>query len=270
MDFLLGNFAPQRVLFEFGFLTVYWYGLCMALAVMAAFFVVRKHYVKHGGAEKELSNLLVYLVLGGFVGARLFHVFVFQWDYYQYHPNEIIKIWEGGIAIQGALLFGAVVLLLYAKVKKTKFFKLTDTISLGLPLGQAIGRIGNFFNQELYGFPTQLPWGIYIEEEYRIAEFETYTHFHPTFFYESILNVLLFVLLLIIARKKHMRGILTAGYLIGYGVIRFIVDFIRIDPMPFIGPFRFSQAVSIILVLVGAVILVWAKQRSLHEKSSVN
>jgi phosphatidylglycerol:prolipoprotein diacylglycerol transferase len=175
-------------------------------------------------------------------------VFVFQWEYYSQRPGEIIRIWEGGIAIQGALLAGMLTLIVYCWRKSRSFWELADALVLALPLGQAIGRWGNFFNQELYGKPTGLPWGIYIDPANRIPGFETLSRFHPAFFYESILNAVLFAILLRMSKKGKREGSLFAGYLAGYGSIRFLVDFVRIDPMPMLMGLRYSQIISIILI----------------------
>ncbi len=249
-----GTFAPQRLVFDIGFIHLYWYSVCVTAGIAVAALIARKQYLRWGGTEQHLIDFLFYAIIGGLIGARFWHVFIFQWGYYSHHLGEIVRIWEGGIAIQGALLGGLLAAYLYTRKRHIDFFALADSAVIGIPLAQAIGRWGNFFNQELYGLPTTMPWGIYIEPHNRVPGYENVTHFHPTFFYESVLNLLLFYLLWQYAKKKRARGSVTLLYFIGYSIIRFFVDFVRIDPMLMIGFLRASQVVSIICVL-GAVVL---------------
>lgn len=259
MAALLITFIPQRVVFDFGLIQVYWYGILMVIAILAGYVVTR--YCARGILhDAELSDFVFYLIISSFVGARLWHVFVFQWGYYAQHIDEIIQIWKGGIAIQGAVLAGALYLLWYCYKKKKPFLALADMLVPGLALGQVIGRLGNFFNQELYGLPSTLPWAITIEESNRVPGYEQFSSFHPTFLYESLLNLVLFILLLLVYRRYKVRhGYTAALYGIGYGCIRFIVDTIRIDPMPFFGPFRLSQWVSIGFIGLGIAFALMAR-----------
>jgi phosphatidylglycerol:prolipoprotein diacylglycerol transferase len=252
--FWFGSFVPERMLLDFGFVHIYWYSLLVTLGIAVAAYIGRSRYVSTGGKEQQILDFFFYVIIGGLIGARLWHVLVFQWAYYADHLSDIVKIWEGGIAIQGALLGGLFAAYVYTKKKHLDFLFLADTAVIGVPLAQAVGRWGNFFNQELYGLPTKFPWGMYIEPQNRVAGYEAFSHFHPTFLYESVLNVLFFWLLWQYSKKNRMPGTLTAFYFIGYGAIRFIVDFARIDPMPMIGFLRASQVISVIFVLVASML----------------
>ena len=263
MAYWLGTFAPQRVLLDLGVLQIYWYSFFIVLGMILGLYFVRKYYLRTHDTDKELFDVALYVIIGALIGARLWHVFIFQWDYYSSHLNEIIKIWEGGLAIHGGVLGGFIVLLIYSRLKKKSIWSFTDLGVLALPLGQAIGRWGNYFNQELYGLPTQRPWGIFIEEQNRIVGFQESTHFHPTFFYESVFNLILFLVLWFMCKKKLSSGVLTGIYLFGYGVIRFAVDFIRIDPMPELLQLRYSQWISLGFMALGIGVWIW---RSRQEK----
>lgn len=258
MSALFGTFAPDRALLVLGTFTVYWYGVCIAAAIAAAL-LVSQRFIRRRGYRIDIYDAAIWIVPAALIGARLVHVFIFQWAYYADHPDEIIKIWEGGIAIQGALAGGLVALAAYARRKKILLWALMDAVSIALPLGQAIGRWGNFFNQELYGRPTNLPWGLYISEENRIFGFEAFNFFHPTFLYESLLSVALFIFLYFFFKKTSTPGRLTGVYLIGYGVIRFVVDFARIDPMPVSMGLRYSQWLSVVLIGAGVALFFYTK-----------
>ncbi len=258
--FWFGNSAPERLLIDLGPLQVYWYSLLVVLGIVAAAAIARMRYRRDGGGEQDFIDLTFYAIIGGIIGARLWHVFVFHWDYYSTHLSEILKIWEGGIAIQGALLGGAVALFLAAFRKRIDMVLAFDSIAIGIPLGQAIGRWGNFFNQELYGKPTDLPWGIFISPENRIPGYESVSHFHPTFLYESLLNLLLFFILWQWTKKHRLEGSAAALYIIGYSIIRFGIDFLRIDPMLMIGSFRSSQLIALAMVIVAVGFWIYRLQ----------
>src|SRR3989338_1060453 len=254
MQYWFPEIAPVRVLFDFLGIQIQWYGVLVAAGVLAGLAAARSVYRKRGGASSDIVDAAWFAVIAGLVGARLWHVFIFQWGYYSRHISEIPQIWQGGIAIQGGILAGLLTVYLFARKRALRFVSLTDALAVGLPIGQAIGRCGNFFNQELYGLPTTLPWGIYIEPDLRIAGFEAFSRFHPTFFYESTLTLLLFLLLWQRAPREHRFGALTGAYLIGYGLIRFVMDFLRIDPMPVLFGLRYSQYISIAFLAIGILI----------------
>lgn len=266
MIFWLGTYTPPRILFDFGFVQIYWYGVIVVSAVGIAFFLTRLRWLKTHTSDSDFIDIAFYSIISGLISARLWHVFVFQWEYYSQHLAEIFKIWEGGIAIQGVIVGGFICFLILSKMKKVNVWYLTDITVIGLTLGQAIGRWGNFFNQELYGLPTTVPWGIYIDEMNRVPGFEHYSYFHPTFLYESILNVCLFIMLWVLVKKLRVRGSVTVLYLLGYGIIRFVVDFIRIDPMPMIGQLRLSQIISLLFIIFGIVLwLSYIRPQQLKE-----
>ena len=241
------NISPSSILFEIGQFKIHWYGFIMVLAILVAIYVINKLAKKKGYNIKQLENLYFYVIIMGLIGARLYEVLFFNWSYYQSNLLNIFKIWNGGLAIQGTILFGIVTVYIFCKKNKLIFWKYTDLLVLGLILGQTIGRWGNFFNQELYGRVSNLPWAIYIE---RTANFH-----HPVFLYESILNLILFFILLKLFKKGYFNGFITLLYLAGYSLIRFCMEFIRIDPAPLVLGLRLPQLVSFLVIIVSIIFI---------------
>jgi len=179
-------------------------------------------------------------------------------QYYFQHPLEILKIWKGGLGIFGGIIGGAIALAIYCRANKQNFFEWTDIIVPGLLIAQAIGRWGNFVNQEVYGPPSDLPWAIYIDPAHRLPGFEAVERYHPLFLYESLLTLLGGLLLLYIARKykdKLFTGDLFLIYLVYYPLIRFGLEFIRLDPSA-VGTININQTVMLIVGILALSILV--------------
>ncbi len=208
--------------------------------------------------RKVLWGLLLWAVFFGIVGARLYHV-VDYWQYYATNLASVLFVWQGGLGIFGALAGGVAGAALYLKVscRGESFLYWLNLSGLFLPLGQAIGRWGNFFNQELYGGPTTLPWGVYIRPENRLIGYEGVENFHPLFFYESILNFLLFIFLFRRYTKKTRENTFLI-YLIGYATIRFLLEFLRINPWTVYG-INVAQAVCLISATLAVILLRFAK-----------
>lgn len=254
-------------MFSFSFIKIHWYGFFMVLAIFSALqislFLGRKYKIN----KDDLFNLFFYLVVFGVIGARIYDVFL-EWRYYINNPFDIVKIWQGGLAIHGAILAGIIVLYFFVKNKKIRglegkvfwddFFSLSFLIVPGLALGQAIGRFGNYFNQELFGRPTSLPWGIPINILNRPIKFVSYQFFHPTFLYESLGSFIIFIFLLFLHfyffKKRKIKFLskflITASYLILYSALRFSLEFVRIDFAPKLLGLRFPQAMSVAVVFL--------------------
>ena len=231
----------------------------MALAIICALVAVVRLAGRFNLTEDQVVDLALIVIACGLLGARIYFVF-YDWQYYSTNLGEGYKIWGGGLAIHGAIIGGALGALIYAKIKKIKLFTLTDLLALVLPLGQAIGRFGNYFNQELFGGPTNYPWGIPIEIDKRPPGFEDYTYFHPTFLYESLLDLFLFfsLSLLHFKYKKIKPGILTGAYLAGYGAIRLLMETLRLDYSPVYFGWRQAQIASGILIIFGLAVFIQA------------
>ncbi|MGD2176871.1 MAG: prolipoprotein diacylglyceryl transferase [Anaerolineae bacterium] len=250
---------------------VHWYGLLIVSGVMLGAFYAAWRAKRNGDNPEHVWNALTVAVLLGIIGARLYHVVsepeggMLGWDYYRRNPIEILYIWQGGLGIYGAIVGGALGVTLYAWRVGLSPLKWLDYGAPGLALGQAIGRWGNFINQELYGPPTDLPWGLQIDPQHRILPYndlERYpqdTLFHPTFLYESLWSLLVFGVLAVVAHKFEDRleeGDILLGYLIGYPLGRFFLEYLRPDAW-MIGPIAAAQLFAVICVIgAGAVLVV--------------
>ena len=260
MEFLLacqvhhGKARMFLMSFSIGFFTINWYGLVISLSILVSYLFAR-FYAKYFGLKKEtVDDLALILVPIGIIGARIYHV-LDRWQYYSHYPLEVFAIWQGGIGIWGALIFGFLACTLYLRARKIAIFPVLDLLVIATVLGQALGRFGNFLNHEAFGPPTNLPTKIYIPPEFRPSGFSGYSFFHPTFFYEAFWDFLVFVLLLFAARKFRKRaGVVFALYLVLYGVGRFFVEFLRIDTWA-IGGVKVAQILSSFSVLAGIVLL---------------
>jgi len=208
----------------------------------------------------NLDNLLVWLLVPGIIGARTYHV-IDYWDYYSEIPIEILKIWQGGLGIYGGIAGGLIGLLIYRQIHKQgiRLLPTLDVIVFALLIAQEIGRLGNFFNQELFGLPTTLPWGIWIDPENRLPGFEQFTRFHPLFAYEAIANILLLGLMWKLIGQKRKLGYFFSLYLIGYGLIRFCLDFLRLDPWR-VGWLTVAQWISLGIAVVGMRTLILKRE----------
>ncbi len=264
---VIHTYQPDPVIWQIGFLTFRWYGLFLAVGLAAGYYLIRINWLKQKRKEAELDKIIVWLVLAGLLGARLLDVFIFEWWYFQYHPKEIFYIWQGGLAWHGALLGGAVFLYWSFKKDKSSFWQIADIFAPALALGQAIGRWGNYFNQELFGLPTALPWGISINVTNRPAEFINFTYFHPIFLYEFFGLILLTVVLLILAKKNIFSGQLFAFYLIFSGLLRFTLEFLRIDEQNIFLNIRAGFWLAGLTVVAG--LWLWYK-RIIVSKSIIN
>ena len=197
---------------------------------------------------------------------------IFQWQTYASDPVQIFKIWEGGIAIYGAIIGGILSALVFAKLKRVSFWQLADIVAPSLALGQAIGRWGNFFNSEAFGSPTDLPWKLFIPPANRPFEYRNFEYFHPTFLYESLWNLLIFIVLIYLfindvnRRNRLKTGAIFLIYLIAYGIGRFGVEGLRTDSL-MLGVLRVSQVVSLVGIAIGSIGLIWlyARQRRLPD-----
>ena len=214
---------------EIGPFSIHLYGLIIAFAIFCGWYLAQKRAKIYKIPQKIFDDpvLLIPLVLS-IAGARLYHV-LDLWSYYGKNLVDIIKIQNGGLGIWGGILGMILGFLIVAKVKKLDLLKSLDLAAPSVILGQAIGRFGNYINQEGFGLPTNLPWGVFIDPQNRPTQYLLYPRFHPTFFYEALLNLIFFILLLYFAGKVKVKGQVFALYLIFYSVARSIAEFWRID-----------------------------------------
>lgn len=233
-----------------GGLNIYFYSIFI---LIGAFIVVAgtKYFTSRDEKLKNLDieELAIYSTITGIIGARLWHV-VTDFPLYRDNPVEALYLWNGGLSIFGAVLGVILAIFIYSKVKKYDFVKIISYAAFFLPLAQFFGRFGNFINQELFGPPTDLPWGMFIRPENRPVEFEEFQFFHPLFLYEQILNLILFAINIYIYKRFNDFRLFPITWLIGYGVNRFLIEFLRDSPKDYLG-MSVAQITSIIMVLLG-------------------
>jgi phosphatidylglycerol:prolipoprotein diacylglycerol transferase len=224
------------------------YGLLIAIGLFCLYLYCRLNYRKYQLSSPVVESALIWASLFALIGARAYHVFSF-FSYYLHSPLKIFFVWEGGLGIFGAILGGIVGIYLYSKLKHLNLLKLLNLLAPSLLLAQAIGRIGNFFNYEGFGPPTSLPWKLFIPSEYRPAQFLSSTYFHPTFFYESLLCLVAFLIFILLPTKfQKYHGL--SYYLISYGLIRFLTEFWRWDTWTGNGV-KISQWLAVGMGIVG-------------------
>jgi len=244
---------------DIGPFTIHLYGVMLAAGALAAVTVAYFEARRRGENVDHLFNMALIVLPLGVIGARLYHV-IDKWDYYSANSAQIIG--GAGLGIYGAVAGGALGVIIYTTWKKLNTLRWFDILAPGVLLAQAIGRWGNFFNQELYGYPTDLPWGIPIDLENRLPGFEHYTHFHPMFLYESLWNLAGFVGLIVVGRrlKSWLKdGDIFLLYLIYYGIGRFILEGFKIEVWT-IGGIPTARWISGALVIIGVAIL-WLRHR---------
>ncbi len=249
--------SPGPEVFRIGSLAIRWYGVLIAAAIVLGL-QLSQHLAKYRRVKPEIiGDLAIWLVLGAIPCARLYYV-LFQWDYYSQHLDQVATIWRGGIAIHGAILGGMLAAVIFSRLKKVSFWQLADLVAPSLILGQAIGRWGNFFNSEAFGDPTDLPWKLFIPPERRPPAYRSSAYFHPTFLYESLWNLMVLGILLVLFFRfpRAKRGTLFLVYALTYSLGRLWIEGLRTDSL-MLGPLRIAQVVSLIGIGVGILGLSW-------------
>ncbi len=236
------------------------YALCIIAGIIVAMVIANRRWKARGGNPESLEMAIVVGIPFGIIGARLYHV-ITDWQLYfgpGRDPIDALKIWNGGLGIWGAVALGALGGYLVARRKKIRFPALLDAVAPGLAVAQAIGRLGNWFNQELFGEPTTLPWGLEIAPQFRPAGFEQYATFHPTFLYELLWNLGVAAVLIWADRRFRLgHGKVFALYVVLYTAGRFWIEALRIDTVNEIGGFRLNNYTSLIVFVVALVWLLW-------------
>jgi phosphatidylglycerol:prolipoprotein diacylglycerol transferase len=253
--------SPGPILVEVGPFTIRWYGLLIATAVLIGVSLSQALARRRGVNPDVIGDLAIWLVVGAIPCARLYYV-LFEWETYARHPEDIIAIWKGGIAIHGAILGGLVAALIFSRLQRISFWQLADLVTPSLILGQAIGRWGNFFNSEAFGRPTDLPWKLYIPPANRPPGYTQFDSFHPTFLYESLWNFAVFAILITLffrglrGKPSLQVGTLFLVYLVAYSLGRFWIEGLRMDSL-MLGPLRIAQVVSLVEIALGVAGLIW-------------
>jgi phosphatidylglycerol:prolipoprotein diacylglycerol transferase len=276
--------SPGPLVFQLGPLALRWYGLLIALAVLVGLALATRLGRQRGIDPSLITDLLPMLVLGAVVGARLYYVLL-EWRQFRGNWLDALAIWRGGIAIHGALIGGTMTLILFCRWRRQAFWPLVDVLVPAVALGQAIGRWGNFFNSEAFGLPTDLPWKLTIPLANRPLPFLDESTFHPTFLYESLWNLGVCALLLVLFRQASRgriqlpAGALSCVYLMTYSSGRVWIEGLRLDPLcllaepPFCeGGLRMAQLMSMLLIAFGGLGLWWLyrRQRPLPDPAGIH
>lgn len=248
------QFNGSRVAFSIFGVDIYWYAILIVTGMVLAVYGASKQFKKIGGNEDDVYDLSLWVLPTAIIGARLYYV-IFEWEQYAGDFSKIIDIRSGGLAIHGGIIAGLIAGLIFTRVKSIKFFALADVIMIFLPLAQAIGRWGNFINNEAHGGPTDLPWAVIIDGQ----------KYHPTFLYESLGNLIIFIILLTFFNKKQKRfGQTTGLYMIFYGILRFFVEGLRTDSL-YLGSIRVAQLVSVIFLIAGIILFIVQSKKERNQ-----
>lgn len=256
--------ALDRVFIQLGPIPIYWYGLIIATGLFLGLWLATKEADKLGLHKDLIIDLIVFAAPISIIFARIYYV-IFEWDMYQGAPWwSIFAVWEGGIAIHGALIGAILTAIVFARVKRVSFWQLADIVAPSLILGQAIGRWGNFMNQEAHGGPistqTYEQFHQYLPDFIMNQMCIEGVMYHPTFLYESVWNILVFVILILLRKYNPIRGELFLSYFIMYSIGRFFIEGMRTDSLYF-GPLRQAQLISIVFIIL-AIVVIWYRRKS--------
>jgi prolipoprotein diacylglyceryl transferase len=269
--------SPSLSSFSVGPLTIHFYALCIITGIAAAIWIGRKRYANLGGNPDDVSEVAIWAVPFGIIGGRIYHVITSPAQYFGANGNPVdaLRIWEGGLGIWGAISLGAVGAYLYFRTHKTtlNFRQLLDSLAPGVVVAQAIGRVGNYFNQEVFGKPTELPWGLEIDPVNRPDGFESYATFHPTFLYELLWCLVVAVLLIklpgFLKQITSKQGDIFALYILGYTLGRVWIESLRIDEANLILGLRLNIWVSLIVLITASAYLIASKRRGNTKENHI-
>jgi phosphatidylglycerol---prolipoprotein diacylglyceryl transferase len=262
----------DRYAIHIGDFPIYFYGIIIMVGVVAAAYVAFRRAAHYGQEPEVVWDMVTWAVIGGVIGARIWHILTpspsleaqgITTMYYLTHPLDAINLRQGGLGIPGAVIGGALVVFFYLRRRKMSFLTWVDIIAPGLILAQAIGRWGNFANQELYGAPTDLPWALYIDPAHRLPQFMDASFYHPTFLYESLLNLIGMGLLIWIGNRyfeKLKPGDLFLVYLIYYPIVRIFMEMLRLDSST-VGGLNANQTVMIVVLIAAGLTLAYRHMR---------
>lgn len=261
----------NRIALDLGFIQIYWYSITMFLGVIVGIIVA---YIEIKRKKINLSNfsdMAFYAILFGFLGARIYYV-LFNLDFYLANPIEIIKIWNGGLAIHGGIIGAVIAIYVYCKKNKLVFIEMLDICAPAIVIGQVIGRWGNFFNSEAHGgivtksflesmhLPNFIINGMYINGNY----------YHPTFLYESILNLICFIVLMFLRKNKDIKiGVMTGIYLIWYGIVRIFIESLRTDSL-MLGSIKMAQLIGLPMIIIGIILIIVSGNKDKYNKEVIS
>ena len=257
----------SRVAFTIFNINIYWYSLFILCGVIVAYLLITKESKKHTLNNDVINNLIFYTIIIGILGARIYYI-IFNLDYYLLNPIEMLKVYNGGLAIHGGIIFGIIFLYYYCKKNNINFYRMLDIVSPAIIIAQAIGRWGNFFNQEAYGFKTTLSTlkNMHIPQFIINGMNIDGSYFYPTFLFESILCLIGFIIIMLIRKNKNIRlGVQIGFYFIWYGIIRYFIEILRTDSLMLFN-LKMAQIISIILITLGIILLINSKNKEKYYK----
>jgi prolipoprotein diacylglyceryl transferase len=266
--------SPSESVWHLGPVPIRGYALSIIAGIVAAIWIGERRWVARGGRPGECSDVAVWAVPFGVVGGRIYHVITDHDLYFGEgkHPIEALYVWRGGLGVWGAIALGAVGVIIGAKLRGIKLLPILDALAPGVLIAQALGRWGNWFNQELFGKPTDLPWGLEIDPDFRPPGYEDYATFHPTFLYEFLWCVAAFAVILWLDRRYQLgHGRVLALYVIGYTLGRVWIEMLRIDTVELdnVLGLRLNVWTSIVLFTAATAYFVWAGKRGYGREQSV-
>ncbi|WP_299833741.1 prolipoprotein diacylglyceryl transferase [uncultured Metabacillus sp.] len=257
------NLQPLDPIFlELGPIQIHWYGLIIGVGALLGLLIAVRESERRGLHKDTFVDLVLFAIPIAILGARAYYV-IFQWGYYSQNPGDIIKIWNGGLAIHGGLIAAVLTGIVFAKVKKLSFWKLADIAAPSIILGQAIGRWGNFMNQEAYGGPVSREFleGLMLPDFIINQMYINGEYHHPTFLYESLWNFIGFIGLMLLRKANFRRGELFLTYVIWYSVGRYFIEGMRTDSLMLTDTLRIAQVISIVLIAVAVGIMIFRRMK---------
>ncbi|PLT29019.1 prolipoprotein diacylglyceryl transferase [Peribacillus deserti] len=250
----------SKIAFELGPLSVHWYGIIIGTGVLLGLLLAMRESERRGLSKDTFLDLILFAVPAAIICARIYYV-LFEWEYYSKNPGSIIKVWEGGIAIHGALIGSVLTAYIFTKIKKISFWKVADIAAPSIILGQAIGRWGNFINQEAHGGEVSRSYleGLHLPDFIVNQMYINGAYYHPTFLYESLWNLAGFILLLFLRRVNLRRGELFLTYVIWYSIGRFFIEGLRTDSLMLTDYLRIAQVLSLSLIVIALAVIIYRR-----------
>ncbi|RXJ01723.1 prolipoprotein diacylglyceryl transferase [Anaerobacillus alkaliphilus] len=254
------------VAIDLGFLTVYWYGLIIGFGAFLGYIIANREAVRRGLPNDLFADILLWAIPIAILSSRLYYV-LFKWDYYSQNPGQIFAIWEGGLAIHGGLIGALITGYIFAKKRGVSFWKLADIAAPSILLGQAIGRWGNFMNQEAHGGPVDPGFlqNLFIPQFIIDQMYINGQHYHPTFLYESLWSLLGVALLIYLRRVNLRRGQMFLFYVIWYSFGRFFIEGLRTDSLMMFDLLRTAQVVSLVSIIAAVVLIIYRNKMGLAD-----
>ncbi|QED49541.1 prolipoprotein diacylglyceryl transferase [Cytobacillus dafuensis] len=254
------------IAFSIGPIEVYWYGIIIGFGIALGLILAIRESERRGLSKEIFPDLMLWAIPIAIISARIYYV-IFQWDYYSQNPSDIIKIWEGGIAIHGALIGSVITAYIFAKKRNVSFWKIADIAAPSIILGQAIGRWGNFMNQEAHGGEVSRAFleNLHLPDFIINQMYINGAYYHPTFLYESIWDIIGFVILILLRKVNMRQGEMFLTYVMWYSVGRYFVEGLRTDSLMLTEYLRAAQTISIILVIVAVILLVVRRMKGYSD-----